>query len=31
VPVHFRLLQSPLPRNQAGKLVKQALRKAFER
>jgi long-chain acyl-CoA synthetase len=31
VPVHFRLSQSPLPRNQAGKLVKQALRKAFER
>jgi long-chain acyl-CoA synthetase len=31
VPVHFRLSRSPLPRNQAGKLVKQALRKAFER
>jgi len=31
VPVHFRLSQSPLPRNQAGKLVKQTLRKAFER
>jgi long-chain acyl-CoA synthetase len=31
VPVHFRLSQSPLPRNQAGKLVKHALRKAFER
>ena len=31
VPVHFRLSQNPLPRNQAGKLVKQSLRKAFER
>ncbi|HZQ39474.1 MAG TPA: class I adenylate-forming enzyme family protein [Rhizomicrobium sp.] len=31
VPVHFRLSSNPLPRNQAGKLVKQALRKAFER
>ncbi len=31
VPVHFRLSPNPLPRNQAGKLVKQALRKAFER
>jgi len=30
VPVHFRLSQSPLPRNHAGKLVKQGLRKAFE-
>ena len=30
VPVHFRLSQNPLPRNQAGKLVKQSLRKAFE-
>ena len=31
VPVHFRLSPNPLPRNQAGKLVKRALRKAFER
>ena len=30
VPVQFRLSPNPLPRNQAGKLVKQALRKAFE-
>jgi len=30
VPVHFRLSQKPLPRNQAGKLVKQGLRKVFE-
>jgi long-chain acyl-CoA synthetase len=30
VPVRFRLSQGPLPRNQAGKLIKQALRKAFE-
>ena len=31
VPVRFRLSQNPLPRNQTGKLVKQTLRKAFER
>ena len=31
VPVHFRLSPNPLPRNQAGKLVKHTLRKAFER
>ncbi|HEY8253451.1 MAG TPA: class I adenylate-forming enzyme family protein [Rhizomicrobium sp.] len=30
VPVQFRLSPNPLPRNQAGKLVKRALRKAFE-
>jgi long-chain acyl-CoA synthetase len=31
VPVQFHLSQAPLPRNQAGKLVKHVLRKAFER
>ncbi len=31
VPVRFRLSPNPLPRNQAGKVVKHTLRKAFER
>jgi len=30
VPVRFSLSQSPLPRNEGGKLMKPALRKAFE-